>query len=240
MRLHDALYSHINAGDRIVYLGNYIGYGLGAADVIDELLMFRRIILAKRGMIPSDLVYLRGAQEEMWQKILQLQFAPDPGNVLVWMLGNGLANTLYAYGISPHDGIEACRQGMKSIAEWTGDIRSAIRKKAGHEIFSTHLHRAAFTDIKYANPMLFVNSGIKANKPITEQGDSFWWAHRDFETIQKPYKPFCKIVRGYDPDHKGIYMSPATATIDGGCGFGGSLVCAAFDNSANMLDAVEF
>jgi hypothetical protein len=238
--LHDDIYPHILPGDRVVYLGNYFGFGHHAVEVIDELLTFRRSVLAKRGMMAEDIVYLRGSQEEMLQKLLQLQFAPDPGGILLWMLGNGLMSTLYSYGVSPHDGIECCRQGVIGLARWTGTVREAIRKRPGHEIFNTRLHRAAHTSRSLETPILFVNSGLRTDRPMEEQGDSFWWANREFEQIQQPYSPFAKVVRGYDPDHKGVNINCITATIDGGCGFGGALVCTVFDGGGAALDTAQF
>ena len=35
-----------------------------------------------RGTFLGDIVFLRGSQEEMWQKLLELQFAPNPREVL--------------------------------------------------------------------------------------------------------------------------------------------------------------
>ena len=150
--LHDNIFPHIHVGDRLVYTGNYIGYGAKSHLVIDEILTFRRAVLAKQGMIPSDFIYLRGAQEEMWQKLIQLQFCPDPTNTLRWMLGNGLGNTLYAYGLSPNEGIEACRQGMLSITAWTKHIKNTIKAHRGHDLFSAQLVRAAFTSNNTPSP----------------------------------------------------------------------------------------
>ncbi len=216
-----------------------MGYGTQSCAVIDEILTFRRAVLARPGMIPSDFIYLRGAQEEMWQKLIQLQFCPDPSNTLLWMLGNGLNNTLYAYGLSSHDGAEACRQGMVSISAWTKEIRSTIKAHKGHDIFSAQLVRAAFTPKSSAYPMLFVNTGIDTNKHLTEQGDSFWWASNKFDHIDRAYAPFEKIIRGYDPNHNGVDFNCVKATIDGGCGFGGSLVCAVFNNDGSVLDTLH-
>ena len=115
--LHDALYDKIAPGDRVVYLGNYTGHTTGAAASIDEILTFRRMLLSIEGMMSSDIVYVKGQQEEMWQKLLQLQFAPDPANVLLWMLSNGLGPTLESYGLSPTDGIEACRNGIMALTK---------------------------------------------------------------------------------------------------------------------------
>ena len=77
-RLHDRLAERFAPGDRLVYLGNYMGTGPDVAGTIDELISFRTAILCRAGMEPDDIVFLRGAQEEMWRKLLQIQFAPAP------------------------------------------------------------------------------------------------------------------------------------------------------------------
>ncbi len=236
--LHDNIYEHISPGDRVIYTGNYIGYGPNSAYVIDEILAFRRAVLAKRSMIPSDIIYLRGAQEEMWQKLLQLQFAPDPTKTFTWMLGNGLAATLGAYGLCQHDGIEACRQGIVGLSKWTAHIRDRLNNHAGHQTFTTQLVRAAYSPEDAQYPMLFVHSGIDTQKPLDEQGDSFWWAHDRFDQITEPYLPFEKVIRGYDPTHKGPSYNCVKATIDGGCGFGGDLACTAFASNGNIIDTL--
>lgn len=237
--LHDALYDKIQPGDKLIYLGNYIGYGTNAVACIDEILTFRRLLLAKPSMMAKDIIYLRGGQEEMWQKILELQFAPCPSNVLLWMLGNGLSSTLQAYGLCPHDGIEACASGVMGITKWTNKIREAIRKHPGHETFGTQLLRAAHTDKSSTYPMLFVHAGLESNKALNDQGDSLWWDSGSFAKIDQAYKPFEKVVRGYDPSHSGVHLNCITATIDGGCGFGGNLVAAGFQGDGSLTEIIE-
>lgn len=247
-KLHDHLFERIRPGDRIIYLGNYLGHGNAPCAVIDELLTFRRMVLAMPGMLVDDLVYLRGNQEEMWQKTLQLHFSPNPVDDFVWMLGNGVASTLEDYGFDAHDGIEAAREGCVALARWTGKIRQRIRSKPGHEIFQTHLKRAGHTNVPTPHPetipdapapMLFVNAGINPSENLERQGDSFWWSRHDFQDITREYDPFKRVIRGYDPKHKGMHINCVTATIDGGCGFGGSLVAAGFDQEANVIDILD-
>jgi len=60
----------------LLYLGNYLGGG-DPVTTIDRLLAFRTYLLAAPGMFTSDIVYLRGMQEEIWAKLLQIQFAPN-------------------------------------------------------------------------------------------------------------------------------------------------------------------
>ena len=239
MSLHNAIYHKIKPGDRIVYLGNYVGYGNQSAECVDEILTFRRLVLSIPGMLCSDLVYLRGRQEEIWQKLLQLQFAPSPGDTLLWMLGNGLSNTLNSYGLSPHDGIEACRHGIMGLTKWTNSIRDKLRARPGHEIFTTQLTRAAHTNDNSDYPMLFVHAGLNANRTLGDQGDTFWWASEEFEKIREAYLPYQKVVRGFDPAHKGVVTNCVTATIDGGCGFGGDLICAEIAKTGDFIDILS-
>lgn len=241
VHLHDLIFPHITSGDRLVYHGNYLGHGTQCIEVIDEILAFRRCLMANRGMQPGDIIYLRGMQEEMLQKLLQLQFAPNPAEVLNWMLANGLYNTLTCYGINPDDGKRTTTQGMSMIAKWTTNVRSAVRAHPGHETFATHIVRAAFTDPdRQKQAMLFVNSGINPSATLQEQGDQFWLAHKRFDALQRSYAPFAKIIRGYDPLHHGLTFEHHKISLDGGCGFGGTLVCAAFDGTTtDLLDLIE-
>ena len=94
-RLHLALSDKFRVGDRLIYCGNYLGGG-DPTGTGDRLLAFRTYMLAAPGMIANDLVYLRGIQEEIWSRMLQIQFAPNPKEVLVWMLDRGAAATLKA------------------------------------------------------------------------------------------------------------------------------------------------
>jgi serine/threonine protein phosphatase 1 len=239
MDLHDGLYDRLRPGDRIVYHGNYMGFGRDSAGTVDELLTFRRMALARPGTLPKDFIYLRGGQEEMWQKLLQLQFAPNPAAVLRWMLDNGLSATLCSYGISPHEGLAAANEGVMSLTRWTNRIRELVRRRPGHDIFSMQLRRAAHTDQAAENPLLFVHAGINPAVRLDDQGDSFWWAGSKFSSILLPYEPYKKVIRGFDPAHGGLHINCVTATIDGGCGFGGNLVCAGFDANGNIFDMIE-
>lgn len=240
MDMHDQIYRQIQPGDRVVYLGNYIGVGANPVETIDELLAFRRSAIALPGMMADDIVYLRGGLEEMWEKLLQIQFAPNPEEVLRWMLSKGLSSTLVSYGVNPEGGLIAARNGVRALTKWTSHIRAAVRRHPGHEIFSAHWKRAAFTGRKESSaPLLFVHAGIDPARPLQQQGDSFWWGGQNFNDITLPYDPFAKVVRGYDPAHSGIRINCVTASIDGGCGFGGSLIGAGFTPSGELFELIE-
>ena len=237
--IHDQIFEKFKVGDRLVYMGNYTGYGQQAAQCIDEILTFRRLLLSLPGMRCSDITYLRGQQEEILHKLYQLPFAQGATDVLLWMLDNGLGATLGSYGLCKYDGIEACRGGSVKITKWIHSLRAAIRRYAGHETFGTHLIKAGHTNLKEEHPLLFVNAGLDTNLPLERQNDQFWWNASDFERIKNPYQSFQKVVRGYDPKHQGMIMTENTVTIDDGCGFGGNLISAAFDKNGEISEILE-
>jgi hypothetical protein len=47
------------------------------------------------------------------------------------------------------------------------------------------------------------------------------------------------VVRGYEKNHRGVEIGPYVASIDGGCGFGGSLCAVCFDAGGELIDSVE-
>lgn len=234
--LHDHLATLIQPGDRLVYLGNLLGRGPAAFETIDELLSFRRAVLAMPGVLVGDIVYLRGAQEEMWQKLLQLQFAPNPSEVLRWMITQGVEPTLAAYGGAAQDGIVAAREGAVQVTRWTNRLREAMRLAPGHNNLFAALRRAAFTE---GSGVLLVSAGIDTTRPLAAQGDSFWWGSAGFAKLSEPYEGFTRIVRGYDPSQGGVQVSDLTATLDGGCGRGGKLVGACIDPGGEVLELLE-
>ena len=233
--LHDRIAPHFTAGDRLIYLGNLIGRGASVVETIDEVLAFRREALALPGMMVSDFVYLRGAQEEMWQKLLQLQFAPNPPEVLSWMLDQGVDATLRAYGGRPEDGLKAARDGAVQLTRWTNKLREAIRGADGHNNLYTVLKRAAFCD----TGVLLVSAGLDVERPLAAQGDSFWWGGRQFAAIDRPYETFNRVVRGYDVANAGVQVSDYAASLDAGCGRGGRLAAALIKADGAILEVIE-
>ncbi len=234
--LHDHLASQFAVGDRIVYLGNFVGRGDSVYETIAEMLGFRREILAIPGVLVGDLVYLRGAQEEMWQKLLQLQFAPNPKDVLAWMLDQGVEPTLRAYGGDADDGMAAAREGAVQLTRWTNQLRAAMRAAPGHNSLFAALRRAAFTK---DGAVLFVSAGIDPSRPLPAQGDSFWWGAAGFDELTEPYFGCRRVIRGYDPANGGVSVGDVTATLDGGCGRGGTLTAAQVGADGQIMELIE-
>jgi len=239
--MHQAIWDDFKVGDRIVYHGNYFGYTKESnpRETIDELLRFRRYIL-QPGVLPEDIAYLRGLQEELWQKLLQIQFAPNPSDILNWLSKQGLSIALNAYGSSINDGLHAAKSGILGLTKWTNSLREAIRNSAGHEQFFISLRRAAYTQgINGADHLLFVNSGINTSLPLDQQGDSFWLNTKSFDQINAPYQHFNYIIRGSDPRQQGVQVKENSISLDSGCGFGGPLTCAQISNTGQITSLLQ-
>lgn len=234
--LHGAIAERIQPGDNLVYLGNLIGRGDAVRETIAELLAFRRDFLSMPGVFPMDLAYLRGSQEEMWQKLLQIHLALNPREVLEWMFAHGVGATLAAYGGEPERSMQAAREGATSLNRWAAALRDTVRREDGHNALMASLKRAAYTD---DGKLLFVHAGLDPTRPLNEQRDSFWWGGDGFDDMTEPYAGFTRVIRGYDRDHDGVHVGTVTATLDGGCGFGGALVAACIDETGNIIEQIE-
>ena len=235
-KLHDMLGERLQDGDRLVYLGNYMGHGAAVGETIDALLGFRRQFLAAPGVFACDIAYLRGQQEEMWHKLLQIQLAVGPAEVLSWMLEQGLETTLAAYGGDAATALRRARSGALELARWTNELRQRMAERGGHVELMSSLRRAAFTD---DGSLLFVHAGIDRKRPLDAQGDAFWWNIDDFTNLDAPFSGYRKIVRGFEPDHSGIQIGDFSATIDAGCGFGGPLASVCFDADGKEIERLE-
>jgi len=233
--LHSDLSGRLQFGDRLVYLGNILGQGQRVADCVDEVLRFRAEVMARPFGFAGDAAILRGAQEEMWQKLLELQFAPNPREVLAFMRRHGLDATITAYGGDPKQGEAACREGPLAITRWTTGLRRHVNERSGHAQFMAALRRAAFTD---QGTLLFVNAGLDAAKPLDLQGDAFWWSGGAFELLE-PYETYRRVVRGFDRRHSGLVESAHAVSLDAGSGFGGALLAACFSNDGVIVDRLE-
>lgn len=235
--LHDALAARIRPGDAVVYLGDLIGYGPHVAETVDDLLRFRAAFLARPPFVHGDeIVFLRGQQEEIWQKLLQIQFAVNPLEVIEWALDHGAEATIQAYGGDAATAISCARGGALALTRWAGEMRERMNRCPGHAAFLNGLRRSARTE---DGTLLFVNAGIDPSRTLVNQTDGFWWESRGFDAIDAPYAGFRRIVRGLDPRRRGYAENAWAITVDGGCGFGGPLIALCLAPSGDILDRVE-
>ncbi len=236
VRLHDTISERFQEGDRLVYLGNYVGHGEAVLATIDELLDFRRRVLGRQRGFGCDVVFLRGAQEEMWQKLLQLQFAPNPSEVLQWMLRAGMEATVRAYGGDLRQGFAASRDGPRAITRWTGSLRTAMNAAPGHTMLFSALRHAAFTEER---SLLFVHASIDPSRPLAAQGDALWWGRQDILDLATRFERFKRIVRGVDHYRRGVVERGLAVSLDGGAGHGGPLIAARFGAEGAVIEVVE-
>ena len=237
-QIHIALAEKFRVGDRLIYCGNYLGGG-DPIGTIDRLLAFRTYLLAAPGMIANDLIYLRGIQEEIWSKMLQVQFAPNPQEVLHWMLDRGAEATLKSYGGESRIGLAAAREGAMAMTRWTNGLREAIRQQPGHNQFMSALRRAALTEAMGEGALLFVHAGIDPERSFEKQGDSFWWGAGAFEKTVAPFENFKRLFRGSDPSGDGMRLDGYAVTLDAGCGNGGPLIAAAIMPDGRIVDMIK-
>lgn len=235
-RLHAALAPRIISGDRLAYLGNMIGRGEQIRQTIDEILLFRRNFMARRGNDAPDVALLRGAQEEMWNKLFELQFSVNPAEVLEWMLDQGVAASIEAYGIRGMDGLIAARQGTIALGRWTSALRDIVGATPGHRDYLSALRQAAYVR---DGSLVFVSAGIEPDRPLDAQGDTLWWGGRGFDQIKDAYFGCRLVVRGFDGAHGGMKVTEFAASIDGGCGFGGPLIAACVSPTDGIVEIIE-
>jgi len=231
-QIHDAISKEYRPGDRIVYTGNLMGYGPDVVGAINEALVFRRALMAQYDVNPNTIVFLRGSQEEMWRKLLQLHFAPDPENVLDWMLSRGMDASLKSYGLNADQARSAAAEGRAALSRWAGQAADVMDRHDGHRAYMANLRHAAIAD---DGSLLLVNAGFEAGVEMAQQLDSFWWGGTTFEELT-PEDTGCQlIVRGSTHHAPGMRVDRHTVTLDGGAGRGGKVCAALFGLQSSMV-----
>ena len=188
------IFSNFSKGDKLIFLGNIIGFRNKSKEMISEILSLRFNLMAKFNLNHDDIVFLRGAQEEMFSKLLQLQTAPNPAEIIEWIFSHGVDATVISYNFDPDEFKNIISQGTIKINKLTSQLNNQISITPGHKEFFSNLKHAAFSDTK---EILFVNRGVDISRPLSAQNDCFWWGYQNFSLINKPYNTFNRIVRGY-------------------------------------------
>lgn len=235
-RLHSQIAARFQPQDCIVYLGGYLGRGPAPLETLDELLLFRRKLMAATETDGQSVVYLRGQQEEMWQKLLQIQFSAEATQVLHWMVQQGIGATIAAYGGDAREGLIAAREGTMALTRWTSSLREGVRLHDGHAALLASLRHAAISE---DGTLVLVHAGLEPDRTLDEQGDAFWWGGSSFQTFyDTPYLGRAKVVRGYDRRRGGMSLGNHGITLDAGCGFGGPLAAACLVNGG-VVEVLE-
>ena len=202
--------SNFESGDKLIFLGNVIGFGNKSKEIITEVLKLRFKLMAKYNLKNKDIVFLRGAQEEMFSKLLQLHIAPNPSEILDWIFSHGVDQTIISYGFNSDEFRKIALQGTIQINKLTTKLNFEISSNPGHKEFFSNLRHAAYTDTK---DVLFVNRGVDLSRPLSAQNDCFWWGYQNFSQINKPYFSFKRIVRGYQSNHRNDIENSKTRVL---------------------------
>ena len=112
--------------DKIVFLGNIIGLGTSAKKTLTSVIDFRNKLMSDFFLKTEDVVFLRGAQEEMFLKLLQLQTAPNPHEIVKWMFEHGVDKTVSSYDLNIDEIYEIATQGTIAINRWTAKLNKEI------------------------------------------------------------------------------------------------------------------
>ena len=186
--------SNFSKDDKIIFLGNIIGFRNKSKEIISEILKLRFNLMSKFNLSHEDVVFLRGAQEEMFSKLLQLQIAPNPAEIVEWIFSHGVDQTVISYNFEPDQFRNIATQGTIQINKLTSKLNHQISITPGHKEFFSNLKHAAYSETK---EVLFVNRGVDLSRPLSAQNDCFWWGYQNFSLIKKPYNTFKRVVRGY-------------------------------------------
>ncbi len=192
--IKDYILKNFTKADKLIFLGNIIGFRNKSKEIISEVLKLRFDLMANFNLDHEDVVFLRGAQEEMFSKLLQLQIAPNPKEIIDWIFSHGVDQTVTSYNLDPEQFRNTASQGTIQINKLTSKLNQKISMNPGHKEFFSNLKHAAYSESK---ELLFVNRGVDLSRPLSAQNDCFWWGYHNFSSINAPYGSFKRIVRGY-------------------------------------------
>ena len=193
--IKDFILNNFEISDKLIFLGNIIGLGENSKETLSSVIDLRFKLMSKFKLKPNSIVFLRGAQEEMFSKLLQLQLAPNPSEIIEWMFDHGVNETIKSYGFCENELKNIATTGTINISKWTTNLNQALQKNNGHPQYFLNLKHAAYS---FTKKILFVNRGVDITRPLSAQNDCFWWGFQNFSKIQQPYKTFSRIVRGYE------------------------------------------
>ena len=237
--IKEFLLKNFEANDKLIFLGNVIGLGNYSKETLSSVIDLRFNLMSKFKLNPESIVFLRGAQEEMFSKLLQLQLAPNPNEIIEWMFDHGVNETIKSYGFSENEVKNIASSGTISISKWTSNLNKALHNNLGHTQYFLNLKHAAYSHTK---KILFVNRGVDITRPLSAQNDCFWWGYQNFSKIQQPYKTFLRIVRGYESKHfhqLEIFKNNVVCTLFKQPLSNKNILCGIFTENGDILDLFE-
>ena len=243
-QVHEHLTNHVRAGDRIVYLGNYLGShslwtGQGIS-LINELVEFRNLLIAVPGFFANDIHFLHGQGEDLLQQVLHLPFQKNHAAWLQKASLYGLENYTTPYGGTGDEINHIGHLGIIAMNKWSHHIRQMIARFPGHAEFFAHLKSAAITQSKNAaQSLLFVPAGLSPHHPLSLQHDLLCWPEQDIAQLTH-YAPFVRIIRGQSFTNSPIDKTKFVLTLDDGAGMNGTLHAACLDPQGRIMEWLNF
>ncbi len=237
--IKEFIFKNFKENDKLIFLGNVIGLGSSTKETVSSVINLRFNLMSKFKIKPNEIIFLRGAQEEMFSKALQLQIAPNPIEIINWMFEHGVDKTLNSYGFSNDEVISVASSGTVSISKWTTKLNQSILQNPGHKEYFLNLKHAAYSSSK---KILFVNRGVDITRPLSAQNDCFWWGYQNFSKIDKPYNSFIRIVRGYEStNYNGLENSKneVICTLFKQPLSNGTIYAGIFAENGDILDLIE-
>ena len=231
--------SNFESSDKLIFLGNVIGLGDDSKETLNSVINLRFELMSKFKLKPDSIVFLRGAQEEMFSKLLQLQLAPNPTEIIEWMFDHGVNKTIKSYGFSEDELKNIASSGTLNISKWTANLNKVFLNNPGHKEYLLNLKHAAFSNTK---KILFVTRGVDITRPLSAQNDCFWWGYQNFSTLRRPYKTFLRIVRGYESEHSNnndISKNNVVCTLFKQPLSNKSILCGIFGENGEIIDLFE-
>ena len=131
---------HFTNSDKLIFLGNIIGLGDESKETLSSVIDLRFKLMSKFKLKPESIVFLRGAQEEMFSKLLQLQLAPNPIEILEWMFEHGVNKTIESYGFSENEIKSLASSGTINISKWTSSLNKSIQDNPVHTDYFLNLN----------------------------------------------------------------------------------------------------
>ena len=173
----------------------------------------------------------------MWQKLLQLQFAANPGEVLAWMVQRRGRGDGPAYGGDLRQGFAATRDGPRTITRWTSALRTAMNAAPGpHDA----VRRAAPRRLTDDNGLLFVHAGVDPRRAARRRrATRSGGARTTSSSSTAPFDGFRRVVRGFDRDRRGLVERDFAVSVDAGAGRGGPLLAACFAADGAVVDLMR-
>lgn len=247
-QLHEALAGALRPGDRLVYLGNYLGAhslwtGEGLA-TLDELIAFRNAFIALPGFFARDIVFLRGVHEDLFAQMLRLPFQRNPAQWLTHMLDQGLESYLVPYGMM--QGLcSSINQGLIALNHWANGCRRAIATRAGHAPFYDQLNSCAATSYRHLpRQIMLVPAGLDPAHPLHLQYEELLYTSAPLTGI-KNYPQCARLVRGALPAREARENSSFDAkafllTLDDGPALDGKIRAVCLDPQGHIMENLSF